>query len=149
MKDGHGGVVIGSEISGDVRNVYAEDCMMDSPRLDRALRIKTNSMRGGVAEKIYMRNVKVGEVSDAVITVNFNYGEGDVGEHTPIVRDIYVANVTSRKSKYALSLSGYERSPISNLNLYNCRFDGVKSGNILQNYQNLSMKDVYINGELQ
>lgn len=149
MKDGHGGVVIGSEISGDVRNVYAEDCMMDSPRLDRALRIKTNSMRGGVAEKIYMRNIQIGEVSDAVIKINFNYGEGDVGDHTPIVRDIYVTNVTSKKSKYALSLSGYERSPISNLNLYNCRFEGVKSGNILEYYQNLSMKDVYINGKLQ
>jgi polygalacturonase len=149
MKDGHGGVVIGSEISGDVRNVYAEDCSMDSPRLDRALRIKTNSMRGGIAEKIYMRNVQIGEVSDAVITINFNYGEGDVGEHTPIVRDIYVTNVTSKKSKYALSLRGYERSPISNLNLFNCRFEGVMKGSILQNYQNLTMKDVYINGSLQ
>jgi polygalacturonase len=46
MKDGHGGVVIGSEITGGARNIFAEDCYMDSPNLDRALRIKTNSMRG-------------------------------------------------------------------------------------------------------
>jgi len=149
MKDGHGGVVIGSEMSGNCRNVFVEDCVMDSPNLDRALRIKTNSLRGGVVENIFMRNVTVGEVSDAVIIISFNYGEGDTGLHTPIVRNIYVSNVTSRKSKYAISLEGYERSPVTNLNLSNCRFDGVQDGNLLSNYKNLNMKNVYINGELQ
>lgn len=149
MKDGHGGVVIGSEMSGNVRNVFAEDCVMDSPNLDRALRIKTNSRRGGVVEQIYFRNTTVGEVSDAVITVNYNYGEGDVGQHTPVVRDIYVSNVTSRKSRYVISLAGYERSPVTNLNLENCRFDGVQDGNKLRHYKNLNMKNVYINGQLQ
>src|SRR4029453_8004858 len=51
MKDGRGGVVIGSEISGDVRNVFVEDCKMDSPNLDRALRFKSNAKRGGGLEK--------------------------------------------------------------------------------------------------
>ncbi len=149
MKDGHGGVVIGSEMSGGCRNVFAEDCVMDSPNLERALRIKTNSMRGGIVENIYMRNITVGEVSDAVIRVNFNYQEGDVGQYTPVVRNIFVSNVTSRKSKYALALAGYERSPVSNLNLENCRFDGVTSGNMLSHYRDLKMKEVYINSELQ
>jgi polygalacturonase len=149
MKDGHGGVVIGSEISGNVRNVFAEDCLMDSPNLERALRIKTNSRRGGVIENIFMRNITIGEVSKAVITVNFNYGEGDVGRFKPIVREIYVNNVTSKKSKYALNLNGYERSPISNLYLQNCKFDGVTNGNYLNHYENLTMKEVYINGVLQ
>jgi polygalacturonase len=149
MKDGHGGVVIGSEMSGGCRNVFAEDCVMDSPNLERALRIKTNSMRGGVVENVYMRNVTVGEVSDAVIRVYFQYGEGDVGQHTPVVRNIFVSNVTSKKSKYALYLSGYERSPVANLNLENCRFDGVEKGNMLSHYRDLKMKDVYINGKIQ
>src|SRR5690606_9133242 len=46
MRDGHGGVVIGSEVSGGARNIFAENCNMDSPNLDRALRIKTNKIRG-------------------------------------------------------------------------------------------------------
>jgi polygalacturonase len=149
MKDGHGGVVIGSEMSGSCRNVFIEDCAMDSPNLERALRIKTNSLRGGVVENVFMRNVTVGEVSDAVIIVNFNYEDGDSGNHTPVVRNIFVSNVSSRKSKYAISLTGYERSPISNLSLENCRFDGVKNGNMLSHYKHLKMEDVYINGELQ
>ena len=71
MKDGHGGVTIGSEISGSARNVFAEDCRMDSPNLNRALRLKTNSYRGGVIENIYMRNIAVGQVSDAAIDCDF------------------------------------------------------------------------------
>jgi len=67
MKDGHGGVTIGSETSGGVRNVFAEDCRMDSPNLDRALRIKTNSVRGGVIERIYLRDVKVGQDRKSVV----------------------------------------------------------------------------------
>lgn len=149
MKDGHGGVVIGSEITGGCRNVFVEDCIMDSPNLERALRIKTNSVRGGIVENIYMRNVTVGEVSDAVVRVNFAYDEGDTGQNTPVVRDIYLYNVNSRKSRYGISLTGYERSPISNLNLDNCRFDGVRDGNLLKHYKNLNMHDVYINGQLQ
>lgn len=149
MKDGHGGVVIGSEMSGNCRNVFVEDCVMDSPNLERALRIKTNSRRGGVVENIFMRNITVGEVSEAVIIVTYNYGEGDTGQFTPVVRDIFVSNVTSRKSKYAISLAGYERSPVTNLNLNNCRFDGVQDGNMLSHYKDLNMTSVYINGQLQ
>ncbi|MFH1214048.1 MAG: glycoside hydrolase family 28 protein [Candidatus Neomarinimicrobiota bacterium] len=149
MKDGHGGVVIGSEMSGNCRNVFAENCVMDSPNLERALRIKTNSLRGGVVENIYMRNVTVGKVSEAVVWIYFYYSEGDIGEHTPIVRNVYVSNVTSQESDYALLLNGYARSPVTNVNLENCRFDGVNKPSIIKHVKGLKMKDVYINGQLQ
>ena len=70
MKDGHGGVTIGSEISGHVRNVFAEKCTMDSPNLDRALRFKNNALRGGILEHIYMRDVTVGTVADGPRDLN-------------------------------------------------------------------------------
>jgi polygalacturonase len=88
MKDGHGGVTIGSEISGGARNIFAERCRMDSPQLDRALRMKTNSVRGGVIERVYMRDVTIGQVREAVVAIDFNYEEGDAGQFTPVVRDI-------------------------------------------------------------
>lgn len=149
MKDGHGGVVIGSEISGNCRNVFAEDCVMDSPNLKRALRIKTNSKRGGIVENIFMRNVTVGEVADAVIKVNFHYSEGDVGEHTPMVRNIYVNKVTSEKSEYAFYFDGYKRSPITNINIESCTFNGVEKDNLINNVSDLKLKEVYLNGQLQ
>jgi len=148
MKDGHGGVVIGSEISGSCRNVFAENCIMDSPNLDRALRIKTNSIRGGVVENIYMRNVKVGEVKEAVVLVSFTYQEGDAGKFTPIVRNIYVKNVTSEKSDYGLHLECYERSPVTNIYIDSCKFNGVKKGNFIQFADSLHFNEFYINGEI-
>jgi polygalacturonase len=147
MKDGHGGVVIGSETSGGTRNVFAENCTMDSPSLERALRIKTNSVRGGIIENIYLRNIKIGQVAEAVLKVNFQYGEGDAGDFTPTVRNINMENVTSGKSRYALSISGYERSPITGIHLKNCIFDNVEKSNILVGVQNLAMDNVKINGE--
>src|SRR5438270_1730791 len=70
MKDGHGGVVIGSEVSGHCRNVFVEHCRMDSPNLDRALRFKDNARRGGVIENVFMRNVEIGRVAEAILTVD-------------------------------------------------------------------------------
>ncbi len=148
MKDGHGGVVIGSEISGSCRNVFAENCIMDSPNLDRALRIKTNSVRGGVVENIYMRNVKVGEVKEAVVLVSFTYQEGDAGMFTPKVRNIYVKNVTSQKSDYGLHLQCYERSPVTNIYIDSCSFNGVKNGNFIEWADSLHFNEFYINGLL-
>jgi polygalacturonase len=148
MKDGHGGVTIGSEISGGVRYVFAERCEMDSPNLDRALRLKTNAMRGGVLEHIYMRDVAIGQVADAVVHVDFHYEEGAAGSHLPTVRQIEVRNVTSRKSEHALYLRGFANAPIRNVRLVNCRFDDVEKGNVLEHVIGLDMIDVRINGQL-
>ena len=145
MKDGHGGVVIGSEMTGGARNIFAENCTMDSPNLDRALRIKTNSVRGGTVENVYMRNVKIGQVAEAVLKINFNYGEGDTGKFTPTVRNINMENVTSGKSKYALSISGYERSPITGIRLKNCIFNNVEKPDILIGVEKPTMENVKIN----
>ncbi len=142
MKDGHGGVVIGSEISGGCRNVFVDNCKMDSPQLDRALRIKTNSVRGGLIENIYFRNVEVGEVGDAVLKINFIYGEGDVGDFTPVVRNIFMENVTSRKSPHAIFIQGYSRSPIKNIFISNCQFEGVTKPNTLLGVENLVFDNV-------
>jgi polygalacturonase len=60
MRDGHGGVTIGSEISGSCSNVFVENCEMSSPNLVCALRLKSNAVRGGVLQNIFMRNVNVG-----------------------------------------------------------------------------------------
>jgi len=147
MKDGHGGVTIGSEISGGARYVFAEDCRMDSPNLDRALRIKTNAMRGGVVEHIYMRDVQVGQVADAVVHVDFYYEEGLRGSFTPVVRDIDVRNVTSGRSNYGLYLRGFEHAPIRGVYLEDCDFRNVASGNHVSAVEGLVLDDVTMNGK--
>jgi polygalacturonase len=147
MKDGHGGVTIGSEMSGSVRNVFAEDCRMDSPNLDRALRIKTNSVRGGTVENVYLRNIEVGQVSDAVVSIDFTYEEGDAGSFPPVVRNIGVRNLKSAKSRYALLLRGYKTALITNIRLTGCSFEQVAQPNIVEHVQGLTLNNVKINGK--
>jgi polygalacturonase len=147
MKDGHGGVTLGSECSGDIRNVFAQDCRMDSPSLDRALRFKTNAVRGGVIEHVYMRNVKVGQVARAVIDVDFYYEEGEKGTFQPVVRDIEVTGVECAKSVNAWSLRGFKNSPLRDVRLKNCTFNGVAKANVVENVEGLTLENVTINGK--
>jgi polygalacturonase len=147
MKDGHGGVTIGSEISAGVRNVFVEKCTMDSPNLDRALRFKNNAMRGGVLEHVYMRDCTVGQVADAVLSVDLYYEEGEKGPFTPVVRDVELRNVTSRKSKYGLYMRAYPKSEISDVRVIDCRFDGVEKGNVTEGVRALSLRNVAMNGQ--
>jgi polygalacturonase len=149
MKDGHGGVTIGSEISGGARNVFAERCRMDSPNLNIALRFKTNSVRGGVVERIFMRDVTIGQVGQAVISVDFQYEEGDAGKFPPTVRDIEVRNVTSQKSRNALALRGYSYAPVTNVRLTDCRFDNVAQADILEHVKDLRFDNVRVNGTVR
>ena len=130
MEDGHGGVVVGSEISGGADNVFAEDCDMDSPNLDRVLRIKTNTCRGGVIQNIYMRNIRVGQCAEAVMRINLVYEPNEIAErgHIPTVRNVYMENVTCKKSKYGILINGLEDSDnVYNINVRNCRFEGLKA----------------------
>jgi polygalacturonase len=142
MKDGHGGVVIGSEVSGSVRNVFAEDCSMDSPNLDRVLRIKTNAVRGGVIENVFMRNVKVGQVAEAVLKIDFYYEEGDKGSFTPIVRNVEMKNVESDKSQFGIWIRAYESSPATKISVERCTFRNVAEPNVLDNVKDLSLINV-------
>ncbi len=154
MKDGHGGVVIGSEISGGCNNVFVENCKMDSPNLDRILRIKTNSLRGGVIENIYMRDVEVGECAEAVLKINLDYEPKEVGRRGfyPIVRNVYMENVTCKKrSKYGVMIVAFDdRTNVSNINVKNCKFEGVygKPVYIKGKTQDINFEDLYINGSL-
>ena len=147
MKDGHGGVVIGSEVSGGARNIFAEKCRMDSPNLDRALRIKTNSVRGGFVEHVYMRDVAVGQVAEAVVTVNLYYEEGDAGKFPPTVREIDVRNVTSGKSQYGLLLRGYAHTPMRGIRVTDCVFDNVARDDVIEGVTGLTLTNVRVNGK--
>ena len=148
MRDGHGGVTIGSEISGGVRNVFAENCRMDSPNLDRALRFKNNAARGGTLEHVYMRNVTVGQVADAVLQIDYLYEEGANGAFRPVIRDVEMKNVTSRKSNYGVYLRGIEKGTIADVRIIDCTFENVAKGNVVERVEGLVMRNTRINGQV-
>jgi len=148
MKDGHGGVTIGSEISGGVHHVFAQNCHMDSPHLDNAIRIKNNAMRGGLLEDIYARNINVGEVVLAGLSIDDLYEEGESGKFRPIVRNVEVRNLTTKKAQYALYLRGLKSAPLENIRLVDSDLQGVEKANVVENVAQLKLRNVRINGRL-
>ena len=152
MKNGHGGVVIGSEISGGCQNVYAHDCVMDSPELERVLRIKTNSCRGGIIENINMRNVKVGVCKESVLKINLDYEHNEIccRGFYPTVRNVYMENVTSEKSQYGVQIIGLEEDTyVYDITVKDCKFNGVKDGNFMSGKtRNVNFDNLFINGSL-
>ena len=147
MKDGHGGLTIGSEMSGNVRNVFIERCKLSSANLDQALRFKTNAMRGGIIEHIYMRDIELGEVGKAILQIDFTYEEGDQGPEKPIVRDIWIDRVHCKHAKVALELRGFEASPIQDIHISNCVFERVDLPNVIEHVADLQIKNVKVNGK--
>ena len=150
MKDGHGGVVIGSEISGGARNIFAEDCIMDSPNLERGLRIKTNARRGGVVENVFMRNVTMPEVREAALRINYFYGEGEEGDFQPTVRNIFMTNVRCGKSKYPWRIEGFEYNKIKNVVLTGCTFENTEEEGIskgIEGFKVIPKEPLAINGD--
>jgi polygalacturonase len=131
MKDGHGGVVLGSEMSGGIRNIFVEDCVMGSPNLDRAIRLKSNSSRGGFLENLFVRNVRVAQVKEAVVRINLQYDK-DRGEHYPQVRNIQLQDITSEKSKRPFYFVGLPNAKITNVLIENCTFQNASQPSVFE-----------------
>src|SRR5215470_10116336 len=147
MQDGHGGITVGSEISGGVRNVFVENCNLDSPHLDSAVRIKNNALRGGIIESIHAWNLIVGEIRFAALSVDFNYEEGREGPFKPVCRNVTIRNLKTKKTQYALFLRGFPNAPIENISLTDCDFAGVDKANLVENVKGVSLSNVRINGK--
>ncbi len=135
-----------------MRNVFMENSRMDSPHLERALRIKTNSWRGGVLENFVFRNNTVGEVAEGVVDIDFYYPEGPAGPtgggFQPVMRNVVVENITSERSKYALYLRGYADAPISGVRVADCTFSNVAQADVIENVTGLELENDRRNGEV-
>lgn len=150
MKNGHGGVVVGSEITGGCRFVWAEDCDMDSPLLDRMLRMKSNPIRGGKIENIFVRNIRVGQCAEAVFRVEMKY-EGVVkGPNMPQIRNVFLSDVVSQKSAYGLWIDGFDNvTNVHNIQIRNSTFNNVAKPNSIVGAGKLIFENFRINGEVQ
>lgn len=147
MKNGHGGIVIGSEIAGGAKNIYAVNCKMDSKNLDRVLRVKTSSSRGGTIENIFLKDITVGSYGESAIHFNMFYE--DPGKFMPVIRNIWVENLNVEKGgDYAIWVNAYKESPIENLKVVNCKFNGIKTPLKIDNVKNMQLENISINGEI-
>lgn len=151
MKNGHGGVVVGSEISGGFKNLWVENCQMDSPELERVVRIKTSNCRGGVIENIFVRNIEVGQCQEAILKINLEYEPDEPcnRDFPPMVVNVNLENIKSQKSKYGAYIVGLNDLPgnVMDIRVINCQLDGVQSDPYkISNATNVSFESVKING---
>ncbi len=115
-KRGHGGLVIGSEMSGSVRNVYMHDC--DFEGTDRVLRIKSRPGRGGVVENVWVENVTARALRREVVILNMDYTSDPnavVDTHPPLFRNIHVKKVAASGAPVAIRITGMDTSLIENV----------------------------------
>lgn len=143
MRAGHGGVTVGSEVSGSVRDVFAEKLVMSSPDLERGIRLKTNAVRGGVIENVFARDIEIGEVGSA-IDIDLLYEEGARGSFPPTVRNVRVERMTVKKAAYAFFVRGLPGAPVRGVSVIDSTIRGVSKGSLINGLDDLVLRNVII-----
>jgi polygalacturonase len=141
----YGAITIGSEMTGGARNIFVRDCTIGSPGLYFGLYIKTNSVRGGFAENIYLKDIEISNLTKEVISCNFYRGEGDTGTLTPRVRNVELRNIHVGHARNAFSMTGYPRSPIQDVRLVNCTFDSIDAPSTIKDIE-MTFHNFRVNG---
>ena len=136
-------MTIGSEVSGGVRDVFVERSVMSSPDLERGIRLKTNAMRGGTIENVFVRDVEIGEAGSA-IDIDMLYEEGAAGPFAPVVRRVQVDRMRVGKARYAFFIRGLEASPVEGVRVQDSVFRGVAQGSLLENVKELVLRNVVL-----
>ncbi len=158
---GHGGFVVGSEMSGGVKNIYVSDCTFLGT--DVGLRFKSTRGRGGIVEGIYINNINMINIPNEPLLFDLFYGgkapdeETDddkainkeevmpqVTEETPTFKDISITNVTCKGSGRAMFFNGLPEMPIKNVSIKNIIITEAKEGAVLNNADGVKMENVTI-----
>jgi polygalacturonase len=147
---GHGGVGIGSETAGGVRNVTISNCVCDGT--ERGLRFKTARGRGNVVENVRAQNVVMRGVGDALsLTMLYNASDPrtplPVNEGTPVFRDIHLGDITASEIKRAALIEGLPEMPIRGLSVSNFVVNGAGTGIACSNVAGMTFDNVAINAE--
>jgi len=123
MLSGHGGVVIGSEMSGDVRKITISNCIFDGT--DRGIRIKTARGRGGIVEEIRVDNIIMKNIRQQAVVLDMQYSKTNtepVSERTPRFRNIHLSNITAQ-TKQAIFINGLAEAPVEDVSFSDIQFD--------------------------
>lgn len=145
--NGHGGIAMGSEMSGGIKNLFADNNTFDSPNLNYALRFKTNAQRGGYIENVYLRNSTVKSVGDASVHATMLYDTGRDGEYLPYFKNITIENLKSTGGQYGIFMEAFDEVPITGLVLKNVEITGAEKDVRALNWQDPVFENVTINGK--
>lgn len=148
MLSGHGGVVIGSEMSGSVRKVTISNCVFDGT--DRGIRIKSTRGRGGVVEDIRVSNIIMSNIKREAVVLNLKYSEmpaEPMSERTPLFRDISISGLTAVGVKTPVKIVGLEEAPVTDIILRDINVKNTREKCIFENCERIRLTDVIVNGK--
>ncbi len=146
-----GGVTIGSEMSGGVRNVFAEDCEINAPDfpgrypVKYALYIKTNRKRGGVIDNVHLRRFTGYNLERDVVWCTLNYNN-QAGTLSPVVQNITLDDFRISGARAVLNLDGRADSTLRNLHLSDSVFTGIAGADTRNFAENVTLSNVTVNG---
>lgn len=142
------GLVIGSEMSAGVRNIFVEDCTYGGYN-KRALYVKSNPNRGGFVHDIYFQNCEFDEVEDMFYITSMYAGEGADDNHFTSIHDIHVENVHARKARNAgIVLQGTQAKPIYNVSFTDFTVEELKVGFSSMNTEGIMLKNCHLGGRI-
>lgn len=143
MLAGHGGVVIGSEMSGGVKKITISNCVFDGT--DRGIRIKTTRGRGGVVEEVRINNVIMKNIGQQAVVLDMQYSRNQpepFSERTPVFRNIHLSNITAQ-TKEAIYINGLAEMPVEDVTFNDIQFD-AEQGATIKEAKNIEFHNVRI-----
>jgi polygalacturonase len=139
------GVVIGSEMSAGVQNVFVENCTY-AGYCKRGIYLKSNPDRGGFIRDVFVNNVQFGEVEDGIFITSFYHGEGK--GHVTDIHDIYFDNVSFKTATHTgLAIQGYPNKKVQSVYFSNIKIDSCNNGISFTNAGNVVFSNVTIGKE--
>ena len=147
---GHGGFVVGSEMSGGVRNVYVADCTFIGT--DVGLRFKSTRGRGGVVENVYVDNINMINIPGDALIADLYYAVKDapgapvpaVTEETPSFKNIHISNISCKGAGRAMFLNGLPEMPIENFSVRNMRITDAQQGAFINKVAGVTLENIEI-----
>jgi polygalacturonase len=137
-------VVIGSEMSAGVRNIFVDNCDA-AGYVKRGIYLKSNPDRGGMISDIFVNNVAFGELLDCFMITSNYHNEGS--EFPTVIDNIHISNVSCEKAnKYAIYIKGLEHQKITNVHLQNFKVDSASRGVFVDFSEQINFENVMING---
>ncbi len=147
VEKAHGGFVVGSEMSGGIRNVLVRNCDYRGGR--RGIRLKSRRGRGGEVSNIWIENIRMGLMKEKAVNINLHYSPNSKvrNDEPPIFRDIHIRDVTCNLALRAVDIEGLPESPVKNLSLSDFDIKAI-TGLILREAEKVKMEDLKIRSKI-
>ena len=143
--DGHGGIALGSEMSGGISDIYAAHNRFESPNLTYILRFKSNARRGGYIERIWLHDTIATAVHGAAIHATMLYEDGRNGEFLPYFSDICIDKLYANGGDYGIFVEAFKEVPIKGLILKDITIENTTMPIRAMNWDNPILENVTIN----